>query len=278
MHLAFDRMPAFVINLDRSHDRWVRCAKWMQEHLPDLSVHRVSGIDGREYFRDEADEGPDEAPHGWRPEVLGRLQTEGLAGRETVLDPVRTALCLSHQRVLRHFLDLHRQPISACDGAEEPWALVFEDDVRPGEALVERLGREVAFDAPPDSEVLFLHDRIWKRGAWNGAGSAEFENWRVVRGGIGLEAYAVSLTGARKMLSAFRPVIHECDLQLMTFMTGYADLERREEIRDLLHREGRSEFPEITGYAPVRPLFQTDHWAASVKFDTIEEGTYRVDD
>lgn len=275
MKLALHQVSAYIINLDRSHERWLRCASWMREHLPELAVQRVSGVDGRNFFSINGGKSLD-GEHGWNPKILRALQTEGTTGQKTILDPVRTALCLSHQRVLKQFLEFHRERRTAVGVAHEPWALIFEDDVRPGEALADQPSHELYLEVPPDSEMLFLHDRVWKRGGWKGKETANFEEWRVVRGGIGLEAYAVSLTGARKVLSAFRPVIHECDLQLMTFMKGYADLEQRDELRDLLRQEGHSDFPEITAYAPVRPLFQTDHWLASVKFDTIEEGLARA--
>lgn len=228
-------------------------------------------MDGREFL----DPGSDSV-RGWKPEILKRLRREGVVGMraETLLDPVRTALCLSHQRALRSFLDGNesgRHQAIDDPPTPEPWALIFEDDARPGEALAAHTDDRIEVDVPEDAEVLFLHDRVWKRGGSPHDPSPGADHWRVVRGGIGLEAYAVNQAGARKMLEAFRPVLEECDIQLMTFMEGFADLEQKAVIHRELAAEGHAAFPEIRAYAPVRPLFQTDHWVPSVKFETMGE-------
>lgn len=223
---------------------------------------------GKESF---ASDPAGEAASAWKRDVLARLRTEGFIGRRHLLDPVRTAICLSHQRALQCFLDGATNG-NRGGGNEQTWGLIFEDDVRPGEALASFREEEITLEVPDGSEVLFLHDRVWKRGS-SASGQADgCEGWRVTRGGIGLEAYAVTVTGARKMLSAFRPVIEECDIQLMTFMEGFADLEYKEELHTALRKEGQKQFPSIRAYAPVEPLFQTDHWQPSVKFNTIAEG------
>lgn len=260
MAVSLSKIPYFVINLDRSHDRWVRSFQSLTTILPRENLHRVSGVDGREFREStqevlEKDLGTEDSPTTeWKADILRRLQREGAVGKLHLLDPVRTALCLSHQRAIHQFLD-----------SGEPIGMVFEDDSRPGEALA-RLDPSLDLDVPEDFDVLFLHDRTWRKGA-----SSNYENWRVVRGGIGLEAYVVTRAGARKILQGFRPVVEECDIQLMTFMAGYADLEVREEIWAALKEEGHAAFPSIIAYAPVRPYFQTDHWIPSVKFETMEE-------
>jgi hypothetical protein len=228
----------------------------MGETLPELQIERIAGVDGREY----------QAKGGWKPAILQRLQAEGVLGQQCLLDPVRTALCLSHQRALTTILER-----AANQGDADAWTLIFEDDARPGEALAAYRDHSLPVVVPEDAEVLFLHDRAWKRGGSPHDTNEEATGWRVVRGGIGLEAYAVNRIGAHKMLEAFRPVIEECDIQLMTFMEGYADLEYRAELHQELRTEGKGHFPEIHAYAPTRPLFQTDHWVPSVKFATINE-------
>ncbi len=271
MKLSLGRLPAYVINLDRSRDRWIRFARDFRSFFPNQALRRISGVDGREYL----DPG-DTANHGWKADVLKRLRREGVVSKrdKNLLDPVRTALCLSHQRALRTFLDEMEKSHSGDDGnpaSPEPWGLIFEDDARPGEALASHTDDRIEVCVPDDSEALFLHDRVWKRGASPRHHSPEAESWRVVRGGIGLEAYAVNRSGARKMLDAFRPVLEECDIQLMTFMEGFADLEQKAMIHQDLAADGHVAFPEIRAYAPVRPLFQTDHWLPSVKFETMDE-------
>lgn len=270
MKLSLGLLPAYVINLDRSRDRWIRFARDFRTFFPRMEPQRVSGVDGREFI----DPNKGSETQGWKLNVLSRLQREGLAGKEHILDPVRTALCLSHQRALRSFLDAH----DSSPTSPSSWALFFEDDARPGEALAAFSDDEIEITIPSDAEALFLHDRVWKRGQSSKDDLPESRVWRIVRGGIGLEAYAVNVFGARKMLSAFRPVIEECDIQLMTFMEGFADLEQKEQIWSALRDEGHSAFPAIRAYAPLRPLFQTDHWMPSVKFETMREASDNFSD
>ncbi|MCG8601166.1 MAG: hypothetical protein MI807_13565 [Verrucomicrobiales bacterium] len=285
MELFLETFPARVINLDRSRDRWIRFCRGFNETVPEISFERVSGVDGLEYlsaptlwtrtlerlqriFRVEHTSTKSKEQQRWNPALLQKLQTEGIVGKTYLLDPVRTALCMSHQRALQLFLNEWKETRS--DPAST-WGMIFEDDARPGEALASCRDSRIEINVPEDSELLFLHDRTWKRGASQTDKSPECVEWRIVRGGIGLEAYAFNVFGARKMLQAFRPVVEECDIQLMTFMEGYADLEKQRRVHKKLNDEGVTDFPKITAYAPVSPLFQTDHWQPSVKFDTMVE-------
>jgi len=259
MRLNIKDLPAWIINLDRSHDRWMRSFRALSSVLIPERLHRISAMDGREFASGET-----QGEAAWKQDVLSRLQREGHLGQSLMLDPVRTALCLSHQRALHAFLE-----------SGEPWGLIFEDDVRPGEALPLILANGGWLSPPDDAEVLFLHDRIHARGQPESSALTDTNNheqWKVVRGGIGLEAYVVSRLGARKILAAWRPVVMECDLQLLTFMSGYADISEKKRVQQNFVANGGNAIPSIQAYSTHRPLFQTDHWTPSVKFATIREG------
>ncbi|WP_050031189.1 glycosyltransferase [Verrucomicrobium sp. BvORR034] len=269
MRFNLTQLPSWIINLDRSHDRWRRCSRTLVPLFGNDRCQRIAAIDGLKYIAASENEEPT-----WHPRELLRLQYEGLVGRKRVLDPVRTALCLSHQRALHRFLE-----------SGEPWGVIFEDDAQPGEALSELLANEGLVEVPNDAEVLFLHDRVKSRGladphqGKSGADSTKRVEWRVARGGIGLEAYAVSISGARKMLAAWRPLLVECDVQLMTFIEGYVDAEARERLHEQLRVEGGKRPQLLKAYAPRRPFFQVDSSNPSDKLQAIEDAklfTYEI--
>lgn len=267
LRLRLDQMPGFIINLDRSPGRWLRSFRSLARLLPPDHLTRVAAVDGRAFAGS--------GPSGWQPDLLRHLQGEGLIASNPVPDPVRSALCLSHQRALRTFLkkvDSGTAPRHRRAGRY--WALIFEDDVVPGEALVPLL--DVGLEVPADADIVFLHDRVWSRGGDAPRPAATRQaagavRWRKVRGGIGLEALLVSDVGARKMLAGFRPLVMECDLQLMTFMEGYQDGARRQAVWAALRANGHSGFRTINAWAPARPLFQTDHFTASDKFAAVDD-------
>lgn len=258
MRLRLQSLSAWIINLDRSPDRWVRCFHSLASVLPSERLQRISAVDGREFASRESD-----AVQGWKPAFLARLRNEGFVGGEAVLDPVRTALCLSHQRALQAFLD-----------SRERWGLIFEDDSRPASAISQVLAEDGILEPPDNAEILFLHDRVrFHGGAAGSHGTPQSGRlfWRVVRGGIGMEAYAVNVSGAQKMLEALRPVVIECDVQMMAFMEGYARTEDKEGIKNLLRQAGRKTFPSMRAFAPHLPLFQSDPQVPSVKIATLAE-------
>lgn len=259
MKLGMSKISSWIINLDRNHDRWIRCFRSLSAVLPAERIHRISAIDGRKFIGNR-----EQNCRAWNPAEAKKLQDEKLLGISPLLDPVRTALCLSNQQALHAFLQ-----------SGEPWALIFEDDARPAEAMVRLLVEQGQIAPPEDFEILFLHDRVQIRGASQDpseSGNFDGLRWRVVRGGFGLEAYLVSIEGARKMLQVWKPVFMECDLQLMAFLQGYPFTETQDRIKKIHADCGGEPVPAIQAYAPHRPLFQTDHWVPSVKFATIQEG------
>jgi len=250
--LRLDRMPAHIINLDRSPERWARCFRALSRVIPPERITRIAAVDGLRYARDG----------GWDEAERSRFQAEGLIPPEDSgvpsPDPTRVALCLSHQRALGQIA-----------ASREGWGLIFEDDAQVGTGAAEMMARGMILEIPGDADVVFLHDRTEAKGVVRSGGAPGRHTLRITRGGIGFEAYLVSAAGAMKMISAMRPMAIECDVQMMTFLRGYSDPKRRRHVHGLLGRAGKSNFPEINGYTMDPPLFQTDHWVPSVKFSTI---------
>ncbi|TLD68983.1 glycosyltransferase [Phragmitibacter flavus] len=264
MQLRIDQLPAWIINLNRSQDRWSRCYRSLSGVFRKDHLHRVTAVDGLDFL----EVGPDSIKV-WKTEILQGLQKEGLLLKDQVLDPVRVALCLSHQRALHAFLE-----------SGESWGIIFEDDACVGESMAMVMQQGGVIEPPDDAEVLFLHDRVKSRkldplmeGSVNARKGLK---WREVRGGIGLEAYAVSRVGARKMLASWKPVALECDLQLMTFVAGYVETKQSARLRGILGKESLSGNAIIKAYCPNRPLFQADPQVMSVKMETIHRAALAV--
>jgi GR25 family glycosyltransferase involved in LPS biosynthesis len=258
--LSLTEVPVYIINLEESRERWIQCFRRVSRLCGDKNIHRIPAIDGSDFSEGSA-------PLQWNALALDQLRREGHLTSTPTLDPVRTALCLSHQRALNTFL--HELPLDE----HGQWALILEDDARPTEWLLSITSRALDFTIPADAEVLFLHDRVLGTPAPSLEQTQSHETsiqWRAVTGGYGLEAYLVSPAGARKMLRAWRPLHFECDIQLMTFGRAYADQVIRQQIWKVL-RSHREESPPdnedhlITCYTPSRPLFQSDEALPSVK-------------
>lgn len=256
--VTLDKIDLYIINLDESRSRWIQCFRKMAGLFDSKRIHRVPAIDGRSFAQPQR-------PSAWQSETLSQLRQEGYLDDALVPDPIRTALCLSHQRALRTFLN--HLPLK--DGHRH-WALILEDDAQPAEALLRHPTETFEFDIPADAELLFLHDRVLTSTAVTTP--TDGITWRPVIGGIGLEAYLVSPAGARKMLQAWRPLQVECDIQLMTFARDYADAQTRQHIWDMLNKtQGSANL--IHCYAPRRPLFQINESLPSVKLQLLGEST-----
>ena len=162
--------PVYVINLDRSRDRWE--ANWAGRGFA-----RVPAVDGRALdvaaMKDTV-----------APATRTRVCAHGV--RESKYDanrPEHLGCFLSHRRAWKRALD---------DG--RALALVFEDDVRISDADIERAlsVARARFAAHPELDLLV------------------FDPWDVSRRGgrltdyAGMYAYAVSDRGARRALEATR--------------------------------------------------------------------------
>lgn len=261
--IKLNAVKVYIINLEESRTRWIQCYRRLSRFFDSGQICRVSAIDGRSYARPGH-------PKEWAPFHLKRLKQEGLLSGSVMPDPVRTALCLSHQRALRTFLD--DAPLG---GEDHPWALILEDDARPGEALVSAKDNDLCFAAPSDADLLFLHDRV--TGGMTVEMVRDLDNctvtvdWKEVTGGIGLEAYLVNPRGAKKMLDAWKPLYFECDLQLMTFMRKKVIMtDLAAQVRSLRSASGAAATPIVHAYAPIRPLMQIDETTPSVKMGILQ--------
>lgn len=260
MTISLASLDAFVINLDRSPDRWRKCHAALSNTLPPEKIIRVAGQDGKDFADEKFDsrqpDGRNRQNVPWRESELKKLVSEGIVVRESLPDPVRVALCVSHQRALKRFLETGKA-----------WALIFEDDVGPAPAILQNPDVLIPLKVPDDAEIVFLHDRTQARGAIDPA----FPGIATTRRGIGLEAQLVSRAGALKMIQAFRPMVCECDVQLMTFVEDYVEKPLKRNIWSQLERAGKKDFKTIKAYGVVKPLFRIDLRIPSVKLGILAE-------
>jgi GR25 family glycosyltransferase involved in LPS biosynthesis len=259
MRMRVDQLHGWIINLNRCHDRWTRSYRSLSQVFSEQRLHRVEAIDGMEFLETGYD-----GSVVWKPEVLNRLLGQGMLVEGQLLDPVRVALCLSHQQALREFLH-----------SGEAWGIIFEDDVQVGRTMEDVVQRGGWIEPPEDAEVMFLHDRVKSRkikssSEWP-SGDPTGLRWREVGGGVGLEAYAVSQAGALKILQAWKPLALECDIQLMTFLAGYVENRESSRLHRVLGKVRREDASLIRAYCPHRPLFQADEQVVSVKLKTMGE-------
>lgn len=261
MRLCLKETSAWIISLDRGHDRWVRSFRALSTAFPPGRLHRISALDGRDFSTVQSD-----GNAGWKPEALTRLQREGHVGQQTIVDPFAIALCLSHQRALHAFLQ-----------SGEKWGIIFEDNARPENALIELLAEGGIIHPPENTDLLFLHHRVEYGKPANGQQASPLEkqssvpSWSQIRSGKGLEAYAVNVKGARKMLAAWKPLVTEGATQLMTFINGNAAVQDKSREQNNHSKNGEKAHWKIHAYAPQRPLFQRDHWVPAVKLAVAKD-------
>ncbi|WP_265592903.1 glycosyltransferase family 25 protein [Verrucomicrobium sp. BvORR034] len=257
--LSLTDIPVYIINLEESRERWAQCFRRVSNVCGSKNIQRIPAIDGSDF----SEPAP---PLQWNASALDQLRREGHLTGEPTLDPVRTALCLSHQRALTTFL--HELPLDE----QGQWALILEDDARPAEWLLSLTSEALQITVPADAELLFLHDRVLGISTSMSVETTHHTSvqWRTVTGGYGLEAYLVTPSGARKMLQAWRPLHFECDVQLMTFARFHANPSSRQQIWQTLHPTASTDPSDnedrlINCYTPHRPLFQSDELLPSVK-------------
>lgn len=264
----FEKIMVYVINLDESRQRWIQCHRALATVFTHSQIERVPAIHGKDFASSESE-------GGWNPVARVQLEAEGYLTPQSRIDPVRTALCLSHQRALRCFID-GRNSVDQ----EERWAVILEDDVRLGEAILSAATNATRVTLPADAELVFLHDRVLAPHLPGATASAErlAEVMRIlpVTDGIGLEAYLVSETGAEKVIDAMKPLFFECDVQLVAFASQLREPSRHLELQQLM-MDAKSRVPQrINCYALERPLFQIDEALPSDKCRIISEVDSRL--
>lgn len=255
----FEAIKVYVINLDESRQRWIQCHRALATVFEHSQIERVPAIHGKDFASTESED-------GWNPVARVQLEAEGYLTPQSKIDPVRTALCLSHQRALRCFIE-GRNSVDQ----EKRWALILEDDVRLGEAILSAATNAIKVALPADAEVVFLHDRVLAPHLPGTKTQAELMRVLPVTDGIGLEAYLVSETGASKVIDAMKPLFFECDVQLMAFASRLREPSRQLEFQQLM-MDAKSRVPQrIHCYASERPLFQIDETLPSDKCRIISE-------
>ena len=189
-----DRWPVYVINLERSKDRW----EDMLLKFPLEDFIRIVGVDGRAW---ESGELTDLGRPTFKPEYLDLLLHDGVLTEHSLemwaWIPGEVGCAFSHMKAWRTVVE-----------ADNDWSIILEDDIAAGEALTgtfqEGIMEQVG--VPDDAEVIFLHGP-----------STEYEmeiddDNRLLRG-WGNYGYAISREGAERALASMMPMYLPCDLQ-----------------------------------------------------------------
>lgn len=126
-------MIRFVINLDRSKDRWNDISRILKDK--DISVDRVSGVDGTRLTQQEL-QATVEPLNSWRKEGFPKELTPGEVG-----------CFLSHRNCWQRFLQ-----------TDEKWALILEDDLVLSDRAPQYMKSEDWI--PPEVNIIQLHSLV----------------------------------------------------------------------------------------------------------------------
>lgn len=166
----------YVINLDRSPQRWARM-KWQLDALG-VPYERLAAVDARTFT-------PEEAMH------LDRAAYERLHGKSPLMGEL--GCYLSHVKLMHHFL-----------ASDHRWALALEDDVTLTPSLT------------PVLEGLAIHGQHWDMvklsAVHSGTPRTVFDLTRTHRLAVmfsrctGSSAYAINRMAARRYLDGLLPM------------------------------------------------------------------------
>ena len=182
-----DLVPVFVINLDRATDRWSRISQVLTEQ--GVSFERWRAVDGQEI---------DGGKFG-REEIEPGVFVSGYrdwSGNEA-------ACGVSHILLLRHIV---------FSGIK--WSIVLEDDAQLVRALPHSLND---WRFPVNADIVFINRRAL---AGDDAANVASPAFATLVGGAGTEGYAVSQSGARKLLSILSPLKDPLDFQIYAHCEG----------------------------------------------------------
>lgn len=193
-----DRWPIFVINLERSTDRWENIQRAFHED----SLTRISGVDGRKW---ESGEYHMNGRPVFKDGIVETLvESKIFSPKSTSMFPwvpCEVGCALSHMKVWRRIIE-----------DEIPWSIVLEDDAEPTDGVIGGLQASLLreFPLPDDAEVVFLH------GADTPHKAIVIDDNNRLLGGFGNVGYAISLEGAKRAVKASLPMYYPCDFQWWT--------------------------------------------------------------
>jgi glycosyl transferase, family 25 len=187
-------MIAYVINLDRSSQRWAHMTAMLAARS--LPFSRVTAVDGRRLAQDEVDRLAPAAP--------GRRLT-------------RTEVACAES---------HRRAWAAIAEAEHHLALVLEDDVFLSPSFVEGL-HAIAAALPPEAAFVKLNNSVkpicLSRAPVATVGCRALH--RLPARTVDASAYLVTREAARSLLARFPPYPEEVDLLLFDPSNGLPALQ-----------------------------------------------------
>jgi len=194
--------PVFVINLDRSKDRW----ETMLKTFPLDNLQRIRAVDGRQW--ELGGKTDDTGRVLWDPEKVTMLKDLGVLGDHPIYSiggtnplwpgvPCDLGCTLSHAKIWRK---IYQEQI--------PWAVILEDDTEPTEFVANRrLWDVLRYMIPMGADVVLLS------GHQEGTNSRELDRDGQFIGGFGTEGYAISWRGAEVALHAEFPMYETLDRQ-----------------------------------------------------------------
>lgn len=224
-------IAAYVINLERSAERWQRIAQAAEGR--GLALRRVEAVDGANIASEDR--------VGLDAETFERLN-----GREAL--PGEYGCYRSHLRALETFL---------ADGA--PHALILEDDIVPGERTMDRIAA-VLEAAPPFGAIKLVNHRA--RFMIRATRSAEGDDiGRTLHGPQGsASAYMVTREGAKRLLAELATMTLPWDVALERFWSHGCDI--------YSVRENLFEFSEHRAKSTIADSYEYDRFSPSGRLRT----------
>lgn len=128
-------MLRFVINLDRSVERWAHMRKTLDKFGWELEVERISAVDGRKLPSDQL--------------ALLQVLDKCLCPRD--LTPSEIGCFLSHRKCWKRLVE-----------SDQEWALIMEDDIHFSDSALGYLSSSEWIPKGIHLVQLFIHKDPWK--------------------------------------------------------------------------------------------------------------------
>lgn len=181
-------MIRFVINLDRSVDRWERVSQIFQDL--NLEIRRISAVDGRKVSNEKL--------QALRPKFKDRhFWLKEMTATEI-------ACYLSHAKAWKAFLD-----------TDEPWALIMEDDISMRENVLDFIKNDSWI--PQEVGLIQLTAKEpsgpdWCEKTFISLTNKKASLWKAIRwNSLGAVAYLIDRKTAQKCLDLSEMVIGPVD-------------------------------------------------------------------
>lgn len=178
-------MKTYVINMDRSPERW----EAMVKAFPDDDLIRVEGVDGWEYSDGTFNR---KSSPNWKDAERVNYVNQGVLHPGSRLSPAAVGCNLGHRRALETFLQ-----------TKDEWAMILEDDVEPtGDRPLSTT------NVPRGCDMLYLCGADHPGDRVRLTKDGEIYLSRTLMG------YAINRRAARLGLAAMFPMVYLFDFQI----------------------------------------------------------------